>query len=392
MAKGQVFQSVFSIYTDPHTGVEVRRLTDPGILSHHMYFYNRMTTSDGKKLLICQVREEGRQLYVLDLDDGKIVQITEGEGVGRDSAMFSADDTKIFYQQNNRFYCMDVQTLEAKCFYETPEGWNGSSPGMSDDNRFMAIVETKKDSIPERKKEASWNFFAETCLAKPLCRIVYINVETGERRIVLEDRCWFGHTQIRPNDPDTILFCHEGPYDLIDARLWLVQSDGSNYRRCREQPSDLILTHEFWLPDGSKFAYVYRETTGDLIENIRMMDPVTLEEEIMMPCSPYAHFICDKKNEYMVGDAQSSDLPIHLLTEEDRMKMKESGEVGNDFIYLIDVKNKTEKRLCYHGTSWLAKHGNPQDSHPHPCFSEDNKSVIFVSDREGLPCIYQVVL
>ena len=43
---------------------------------------------------------------------------------------------------------------------------------------------------------------------------------------------------------------------------------------------------------------------------------------------------------------------------------------------LIDVKKRTEKKLCYHSTSWLAKHGNP-----HPCFSEDNKSIIFVSDR-----------
>lgn len=68
----------------------------------------------------------------------------------------------------------------------------------------------------------------------------------------------------------------------------------------------------FWLPDGSKFAYVYRETTGDKIENIRLMDPETLKEEILMPCSPFAHFICDKKNEYMVGDSQGSDVPIHL--------------------------------------------------------------------------------
>ena len=391
MAKGQEFQSIFTEYQDPYTGVTVRRLTDPSILSH-MYFYNRMTTSDGKKLLICQVREEGRQLYVLNLDTGKIRQITEGEQVGQDSAMFSADDNYIFYQQGTRFYRMDAETLEAECFYETPDGWSGGSPGMSDDNRFMSIVECRNDSVPKRKSGANWNFFAETCLAKPHCRIMYIDVENRTGHVVLEDDCWFGHTQIRPGDPDTIMFCHEGPYDLIDARLWLVQKDGQNYRCCREQPSDLILTHEFWLPDGSKLAYVYRETTGEKTENIRMMDPVTLEEEILMPCSPFAHFICDKKNEFMVGDAQSSDLPIHLLTEEDRKRMKESGEIGNDFIYLIDVKNRTERKLCYHGTSWLAVHGNPQDSHPHPCFSEDNRTVLFVSDREGLPCIYQVCL
>ena len=184
------------------------------------------------------------------------------------------------------------------------------------------------------------------------------------------------------------MFCHEGPYDLIDARLWLVQSDGSNYRCCRQQPSDLILTHEFWLPDGSKLAFVYRETTGEKVENIRMIDPDTMEEEIFMPCSPYAHFICDRKNRYMVGDAQGSDVPIHLLKDQP----EEGGEIKNDFIYLVDVEKREERKLCYHGTSWRAVHGNPQDSHPHPCFTEDNRHVIFVSDREGKPCIYMVDL
>ena len=151
---------------------------------------------------------------------------------------------------------------------------------MSEDNRFLAIVETRRDSLPEKKKGANWDFFAITCKAKPHCRIVYCDLQTGSFHTVLEDDCWFGHAQIRPGDPDTIMFCHEGPYDLIDARLWLVQSDGSNYRCCRQQPSDLILTHEFWLPDGSKLAFVYRETTGEKVENIRMIDPDTMEEEI----------------------------------------------------------------------------------------------------------------
>ena len=92
--------------------------------------------------------------------------------------MFSHDDKTIFYQQNNRFYAMDAQTLETHCFYETPEGWSGSAPGMSSDNRFMSIVETKQDTLPPRDGSAGWNFFALTCEAKPLCRIVYIDVET----------------------------------------------------------------------------------------------------------------------------------------------------------------------------------------------------------------------
>ena len=81
---------------------------------------------------------------------------------------------------------------------------------MSEDNRFLAIVETRRDSLPEKKKGANWDFFAITCKAKPHCRIVYCDLQTGSFHTVLEDDCWFGHAQIRPGDPDTIMFCHEG--------------------------------------------------------------------------------------------------------------------------------------------------------------------------------------
>lgn len=284
--------------------------------------------------------------------------------------------------------------LKRECVYRITEGWTGDSWTVSDDDRYLAVIETLEETLPKREKGAGWDFFAKTCLAKPRCRIVYIDLVSGASRTLVEENCWFGHVQIRPGDPDTIMFCHEGPYDLIDARLWLIQSDGSRYRRCREQPDDLILTHEFWLPDGSRLAFVYREATGEKIEDIRMINPDTMKEEIWMRCSPYAHFICDRQNRYMVGDAQGSDVPIHLLDSEKPCEADKGKpeEVRNDFIYLVDVEGRSEQRLCYHGTSWSAAYGNPQDSHPHPCFTEDGKYVIFVSDREGTPCIYRVNL
>ena len=386
MAKGSILHNVQTTYIDEKTGAKVTRLTQPTHVSHHMYFYHRMTTKDAKKLLYAAEIDGERQLYLMDMQTGDALQLTQGADVEDYNGILSADDKNVFYQQGNAYYKMDLETLKEECIYQSPEGWKFGSPGISDDDRYLVVVETKIDTIAQNKKNSgNWDFFAKNCLAKPLCRIVYIDIENKTDHVVLQDNCWFGHTQLRPGDADTILFCHEGPYDLIDARLWLVQKDGSNYRRCREQDVTTILTHEFWMPDGGKFAYVYRETTGDRIENIRMMNPETLEEEILMPCSPYAHFISDKKGTYMVGDAQGSELPIHLLTDEN-----EHIGTENDFIYLIDVANKKEAKLCWHGTSWRAKHGNPQDSHPHPCFTQNNESIIFVSDKDGKPCLYKV--
>ena len=172
---------------------------------------------------------------------------------------------------------------------------------------------------------------------------------------------------------------------MIDARLWLIQSDGSRYRCARPQPKDVIITHEFWMPTGDRLAYVYRKADDGSTETIRMMRPETLEEELFMPCLPYAHFICDRQRRWFVGDCQGQETPIHLQTGEGRGQ-----EVRNDFIYLVDIARKKEIPLCYHGTSWTTIHGTPQDAHPHPCFTPDGSGVVFTSDREANPaCIFQ---
>ena len=111
-----------------------------------------------------------------------------------------------------------------------------------------------------------------------------------------------------------------------------------------------------------------------------------------MPCQTFAHCICDHGGRFFVGDAQGDTTPIHLQKEGDILARAASGEVLNDCLYLIDLKGRREVKLAYHGTSWSARWGTPQDAHPHPCFTEDGRYVLFVSDREGHPSIHRLDL
>lgn len=347
MAIGDLLHQTPVTTPDPYTGCPVTRLTPPDHTSHHMYFYNRMVTSDSSRLLYCAEINGRRNLYLMELATGDAVQLTEGDALDDYGAMISADDKSVYYQQDRKVWKLDLATLQRTCLYAAPDGWDCGNWGMSDDNRYLVMTETRRDTLPDLTGKKGWEFFPLTCAAKPLCHIVYLDTQTGEHHIVVEDRCWFGHAQLRPGDPDTILFCHEGPYDMIDARLWLIQSDGSRYRCARPQPKDVIITHEFWMPTGDRLAYVYRKADDGSTETIRMMRPETLEEELFMPCLPYAHFICDRQRRWFVGDCQGQETPIHLQTGEGRGQ-----EVRNDFIYLVDIARKKEIPLCYHGTSW----------------------------------------
>ena len=318
MAIGDLLHQTPVTTPDPYTGCPVTRLTPPDHTSHHMYFYNRMVTSDSSRLLYCAEINGRRNLYLMELATGDAVQLTEGDALDDYGAMISADDKSVYYQQDRKVWKLDLATLQRTCLYAAPDGWDCGNWGMSDDNRYLVMTETRRDTLPDLTGKKGWEFFPLTCAAKPLCHIVYLDTQTGEHHIVVEDRCWFGHAQLRPGDPDTILFCHEGPYDMIDARLWLIQSDGSRYRCARPQPKDVIITHEFWMPTGDRLAYVYRKADDGSTETIRMMRPETLEEELFMPCLPYAHFICDRQRRWFVGDCQGQETPIHLQTGEGR--------------------------------------------------------------------------
>lgn len=96
MAAGRIIRNNFKEFTDELTGTKVTRLTEPDHVSHHMYFYNRMTTADGSRLLYCAELEGERQLYLMDLHTGDAVQLTEGDGLEDYGGLISAEDTHIF--------------------------------------------------------------------------------------------------------------------------------------------------------------------------------------------------------------------------------------------------------------------------------------------------------
>ena len=189
MAIGDLLHQTPVTTPDPYTGCPVTRLTPPDHTSHHMYFYNRMVTSDSSRLLYCAEINGRRNLYLMELATGDAVQLTEGDALDDYGAMISADDKSVYYQQDRKVWKLDLATLQRTCLYAAPDGWDCGNWGMSDDNRYLVMTETRRDTLPDLTGKKGWEFFPLTCAAKPLCHIVYLDTQTGEHHIVVEDRC-----------------------------------------------------------------------------------------------------------------------------------------------------------------------------------------------------------
>lgn len=386
---GKLVTSEFSPRTDPETGAQIVRLTGGRCVCHHVYPSMRSTTSDGMFLLYFRETNGRRQLFAMNLDTGNSLQLTSGAAVDAYHAAFSADDRHIFYLQRSEIWCVDARDLLRTRAYKPEAGWVVRDFDLSADDRFMVVLEFAEEMANVTLESCDWSTFAFDSLAAPRCRIVYVDRATGARRTVVEEKCWLGRPSIRPGDPDTILYCHEGPYDMIDARMWLVQSDGAGKRCCREQDANTVLTSEFWLPDGSAVVYLHWKAAGERAEEVRAIDPVTLEERTVCDCPALAHVACSPDGRYVVGDALSSDVPVHLRTEA-LWTCEQQRCADDDCIYLIDLACGEGICVCHHGASYLSKYGTVLDSEPHPIFTRDGRSIIYVSDAEGIPCIYRV--
>ncbi|KHT64015.1 oligogalacturonate lyase [Photobacterium gaetbulicola] len=378
MAKGNVIDLSFEVFEDSDTGVKVTRLTPKGMTCHRNYFYQKCFTNDGTQLLFAGDFDGNRNYYLLDLDKQQATQLTEGAGDNTFGGFISTDEKSFFYVKNElHLMKVDLETLEESVIYTVDSEWKGYGTWVanSDCTKLVGIEILKSCWKPL----TDWQKFQDFYHTNPTCRLIKVDIQTGELEVVHQDDVWLGHPIYRPFDDSTVGFCHEGPHDLVDARMWLVNEDGSNVRKIKEHAEGESCTHEFWIPDGSAMAYVsYFKGQTDRV--IYKADPVTLENEEVMVMPPCSHLMSNFDGSLMVGDG--CDAPVDVADSD-------GYNIENDpFLYILNTKTKTSTRLAKHSTSWEVLDGDRQITHPHPSFTPDDSGVLFTSDFEGVPSLY----
>lgn len=372
MPKSKIIPLNFASRLDGKTGNEVIRLTPPHIVCHRNYFYQKCFTVDGRKLIFGGAFEGHWNYYLLDLEKAQATQLTEGAGDNTFGGFLSADDRSLWYVKNQReLRQLDLASLEERIIYAVDDDWvaYGTWVANSDCTRLVGIEIKKSDWQPL----TDWQKFRDFYFTEPECRLIRIDLVTGERQVILQERRWLGHPIYRPFDDNTVAFCHEGPRDVIDARMWLINEDGSGMRKVRQHQPGESFTHEFWVPDGSALYYVAHQE-GDAKRYLFRADPATLENRQLMAIPPCSHLMSNHDGSLVTGDGAP-----HKTGNID---------LNDPFIWLFDLNTGTQRALCQHNTSWKVLDGDRQVTHPHPSFSPDNQWVLYTSDAEGMPALY----
>ncbi|MBT9504477.1 MAG: oligogalacturonate lyase [Burkholderiaceae bacterium] len=382
MSKSTQRQLQFETRVDADTGARVTRLTPTDVTCHRNYFYQKCFTNDGSKLIFGA--EYGPQetpnwnYHLLDLKTQVATQLTDQKGENTFGGFLSPDDRHLYFVRAERqLIRLTLADLSEDVVYTVPQGWVGYGTWVSNSacTKMVGIEIHADDWFPL----SDWKKFHEMFHAKPRCRLIRIDLATGQREVILEKDGWLGHPQYRPFDDNAVAYCHEGPHDLVDARMWFINEDGSNIRCGRQHLEGEACTHEFWVPDGSAMIYVsYLKGQSD--RWICSLDPVTLESKRLVLMPPCSHLMSNQDGTLLIGDG--CDSPADVADTG-------SHQIKTDpYLHLFDLKAGTERAVARHDSSWRVYKGNRQVTHPHPSFTPNQRQVLYSSDAEGEPALY----
>ena len=357
-----------SSYIDRDSGVKVTQLTHYRGHSHHFYFTNSGWYAGGKKLLFASDRNNRSNLYSVEFATGEIEQLTDLEPVPpprelefvRASAHAGRGEAYFFH--DSKLMALDLNSKGLRTLFELEPGWSVSMTNASADGAYVyfGIWEDLSNRF-EVDLLRGYVGFEETWAAKPLSRIMRVATDGGGGETVFEEHCWIGHVNTLPTRSGLLTFCHEGPWDKVDNRIWGLNAETDKVWKIRETASGEVVGHEYWYADGLHIGYHGHVGGTAILGRVRFDDTGRLEHAF--PGETGHIFSLDKH--LVVGDGGGV---IRLW--------KWDGE-----------RYGPPRILCRHDSS-----SHIQQTHPHPRLSPDGRYVVFTSDRSGYGNVYTVPL
>jgi len=258
---------------------------------------------------------------------------------------------------------VDLPTRRSRELFVVEPGWCISMSNCSADGRhvYFGTWQDLSDRI-ETDLLRGYVGFRETWAARPHSRIHRVAVADGAAAVVFAEDYWIGHVNTSPTQPDHLTFCHEGPWDCVDNRIWGLDASSGKAWKIRPTAAGETVGHEYWYRDGLHIGYHGRTAEGrPMLGRIRFDSTEACE--------------CDFPGQ--TG---------HIFSHDDSLVVGDGGGV-------IRLWRKEGDRyappriLCRHDSAMRI-----QQTHPHPRISPDGRYVVFSSDRSGYGNVYTVPL
>jgi len=274
---------------------------------------------------------------------------------------------------------LDTTTGMVQTIYEESGDYVLGAPSIASNRRYAAFVRNEEVHVP---RGPNYSGFKERFYRVKDGRITVANLDGSGAWDVLRDTHQLGHFQFSPDDPTIATYCHEGPWNLVTQRIWLLDFCSGRPFPCFRQDEQDSVGHEFWTRDGLIFFDDRGPGHDGTITSDRtqaVARHVAVNQNAMTPFVGLA----DRTGRVI----RRIDMPYycnHYHANPDNSIL-----VGDDVdnLVLIDISgdSASPEVLCAHGTSW-----HTSTCHCHPTWSWDGSRILYASDRDGKINLYLV--
>jgi len=374
-------------WIDEDTYHRVVRLTGPEGNNRSFYFHNNPfipARSDEGDLMVYygtysssthdQVYSEqvNRQLFTLNLKTNETVQITDhpfrisGEIVGKKRR-------EVFYQSGDSVFSTHVETQKTKLIYIFPDSIRGRITTLNADETLLGGVESVEEKYELlRQFPRKGDYFTKIFEARLPHTLFTIEVESGQLNRIFSDTAWLNHVQFSPTDPDLLMFCHEGPWHLLD-RIWTINIKSPDAKLMHERTVHReIAGHEFFSPDGRIIWFDLQIPRGETFY-LAGLDLASGEERRygMKRDEWSIHFNHSPNQELFAGDGGD---PGQVARAEDGMWL---------YLFTLGEDSLVSEKLVN-----MKNHDYRLEPNVH--FTPDGKWIIFRANFEGNTQVYAV--
>ena len=246
-------------WIDRAPGHRVIRLSRREGSNESFYFHNNpfvpRQAASGGRMVFSGSTPAGRQLFTVDLATLAIEQLTDRPG-GASGEIVAPRHHEVVWQRRDSVFATHLDTKQTRLLVALPPDLHASVTTINADETLLGgVIAGPEVREILRQYPAKRDYFDRIFQAHPLHTLFVVDLKSGALRKIHEEQTWIGHVQFSPTNADLLMFCHEGPWHLVD-RIWTIDVKRGTVRQIHHRTVEReIAGHEFFSPDGRTIWY-----------------------------------------------------------------------------------------------------------------------------------------
>jgi hypothetical protein len=376
-AAGAELPSEMKTSVDPETQRTVRQLTSARANSYPLYYFTPSITADSRYLVFHSERSGWVQLYRMDLETGRMAQLTDGHtrdagwavwcephlrGIFNHISSLSQTRREVFYFQDEQVRRVHVETLANRVVCELPGRIPIGQSDFSPDGRYFSFVHADRVQFRQAfsDRESTLNMglpFNHIAWRNSIPTVIgLIDTETGAYRDVVKLDYHVHHVVFADNR--RLLVNHPKG----DSGMWVVNLDGSGIRTLRPRDGHGSINHQVVTKRGIFYEAVHKQD-GRTTNWLGRYDLATDKwEEVQLPDDGYVHTGWDPDGRFLFYETHGK---THELIS----------------LHYPRVPGRTTTKVLRRLALYPAKGG--QRYHAHPFLSPDRRWLFHTAVVDG---------